>query len=100
MRLEGRASDRVRDLLRPLHTLQRRVLEEVVLGEGPVDADEDVLVDRRRDDEPGPPVGEVRGKVRAPASEGDAQRRAGDQHGRRPYRGRLWEPLTCAAAWP
>ena len=83
MLLERRPDDRMGDLGRVLHTFEGRVLEEVVLGERPIDADEDVLVDRRRDHESGP-LREVRRQIRSPASKGDAQRRAGDQHGRGP----------------
>ena len=48
---ERAADDRVVDLIDLLDPLERRVLEEVVVGERPVDADVDVLVDRGRDDE-------------------------------------------------
>ncbi len=47
MLLQRRADDRVSDLGRRLHAFEGGVLEEVVLGERSVDADEDVLVDRR-----------------------------------------------------
>ena len=83
MELERRTNDGMGDLARLLDALERGVLEEVVLRERPVDADEDVLVDGRRDHEAGP-LREVRREIRSPASEGDAQRRAGDQHGRGP----------------
>ena len=83
MELERGPDDGMRDLAGVLDTFECRILEEVVLRERPVDADEDVLVDGRRDHEAGP-LREVRREIRSPASEGDAQRRAGDQHGRGP----------------
>ena len=51
VQLERAPDDRVVDLVDLLHALERRVLEEVVVGERPIDADVDVLVDRGRDDE-------------------------------------------------
>src|ERR1019366_4820235 len=71
--------DRMLDPLRTLDTLKRRVLQEVVRRERPVDRYEDIFRDGRGQHEPAElPV--VRRQIGATAAEGDPERRAGDDH--------------------
>ena len=78
---EGLAQDAVLDVLGPRHPLELRVLHAVVRSErAVVERDVDVLVDGRRDDEAAV-VLVVGREVGAPASDGHAEGRAGDNHG-------------------
>ena len=77
--LEHLADQGVLDVLDPRDPLVHGVLQEVVVGEGRVDGQVDVLVDGRRQHRTAlAPV--VRGQIGAPAADGDPQRRAGQDH--------------------
>ena len=80
MQLERRPDDRMLDLVDLLDALERGVLEEVVVGERPVDRDIDVPVDRGGDDEAAVPR-VVRGEVGSAAADRDPERCTGYQHG-------------------
>ena len=79
------ADDRVLDLVGLVDPLELAVLEEVVVGEGAVDRDVDVLGDGGRDDHAAVLL-VVRRQVGAAAAQRDPQRRAGDQHALTPRR--------------
>src|ERR1039457_2382685 len=71
--------DRMLDALRTLDALNRRVLQEVVRRERPVDRDENVFRDGRGQHKSAElPV--VRRQIGATPAEGYPQRRAGDDH--------------------
>src|ERR1017187_6700660 len=71
--------DRMLDPLRTLDTLKRRVLQDVVRRERPVDRDENVFRDGRGQPESAE-VPVVRRQIGATAAEGYPQRPAGDDH--------------------
>jgi len=73
---QGLAENGVLDLVHLGDALVFRVLDQVVLAEGPVDADIDVLVDSGGQHNSSMPR-VVGGQVASTASQGYAQRRAG-----------------------
>ena len=73
------ANEPVLHVIDPLDVLELRVLQEDARREGPHHGDVDVLVDRRRDQEPAV-VLVVGRQVGAAAAKRDPQRTAGDDH--------------------
>src|ERR1019366_1908423 len=79
MQAQGFTDDGVRNVVDMIDALELGVLEEVVVTEGAVDGDEDIAVDRGGDHE-SPVLGVIRGEIGPPSTQGDAQRRPGDDH--------------------
>ena len=79
--LERFADDRMLDLVDRLHALELGIFDDQVVDEGLVQRDVDVLVDRRRDQEAAV-LAVIGRQVGAAAAQRDAQRAAGDDHGR------------------
>ena len=76
---QGFADDGVLDLVHGLHYFGGGILDEVLRLEGLVERDVDVFIDGGGEDE-APVFAVVGGKVGATASQGNAQRAAGDDH--------------------
>ena len=67
------------DLVERIHFFELGVFEQIAVDEAAMDGDVDVLVDRRRDDEPAV-LAVVRRQVGAAPSQGNPQRASGDDH--------------------